>query len=50
MTARPHLLKKAPIPIGETSIGVQGKKCLELSKGLSKAIPNPPFVSASRSP
>jgi hypothetical protein len=29
-TASPHLLKKALTPIGETSIGVQGKKYLVL--------------------
>ena len=50
MTARPHLLKKALTPIGETTIGVQGKKCLVLSNGLNKAIPNPPLVNASKTP
>jgi len=50
ITTKPHLLKKPLIPIGETIIGVHGKKYLELSKGDNKAIPNPPFVKASRTP
>ncbi|MDI6889746.1 MAG: hypothetical protein QMC83_02235 [Thermodesulfovibrionales bacterium] len=50
ITIKPHLLKKPLIPIGETIIGVQGKKYLLLSKGKSKGIPRPPFVKASRIP
>ena len=50
MTAKPHLLKKALTPIGETSMGVHGKKNLVLSNGLNKAIPNPPLVNASSNP
>ena len=47
---KPQVLKKPLIPIGETMIGVHGKKYLALSKGDNKAIPNPPFVKASRTP
>jgi len=50
MTARPHLLKKNLTLIGETMIGVHGKKYLVVSKGASKGIPRPPFVKASRMP
>jgi len=31
MAAKPHLLKKALTPMGKAIIGVQAKKCLELS-------------------
>jgi hypothetical protein len=44
------LLKNALTPIGETSIGVHGKKYLVWSKGLNKATPSPPFVKASKIP
>jgi hypothetical protein len=50
MTVNPHLLKNALAPIGETSIGVHGKKYLVVSKGLKKAIPDPPLVNASKIP
>jgi len=50
ITSKPHLLKKPLIPIGDTIIGVHGKKYLVLSKGDSRAIPRPPFVKASRMP
>lgn len=50
ITIKPLLLKKALMPIGETFIGVQGKKYLVLSKGDNKAIPKPPLVKASRTP
>jgi len=49
-TDKPHVLRKPQIPTGETIMGVQGKKYLALSKGDNKAIPNPPFVKASRTP
>ena len=50
ITLKPHSLKNALIPIGETWIGVKGEKYLVLSKGDSSAIPNPPLVKASRTP
>ena len=50
ITNKPHGLKNPLIPIGETMIGVHGKKYLALSKGDNKAIPNPPLVNASRTP
>ncbi len=50
ITMKPHLLKKAKILIGETMIGLQGKKYLVLSKGEKNAIPKPPLVKASRIP
>jgi len=50
ITIRPQLLNRPLIPKGETVIGVQGKKYLVSSKGDNKAIPNPPFVKASRIP
>jgi len=50
ITAKPHLLKKGITPIGETTIGLQGKKYLVLSKGDKRAIPKPPFLKASRIP
>ncbi len=49
-TDQPHLLKKALTLIGETLMGVQGKKNRLFLKGDSKAIPNPPSVRASRMP
>jgi hypothetical protein len=36
--------------IGETWIGVQGKKYRSDENGEKKATPRPPFVSASRKP
>ena len=50
ITAQPHLLKKALMPIGETAMGVHGEKYLVLLKGERKAIPRPPLVKASRIP
>jgi len=50
ITAKPHLLKKDPTPIGETMIGLHGEKYLVLSKGNNRAIPKPPLVKASRIP
>lgn len=44
------MLKKNLILIGETMIGVHGKKYLVVSKGASKGIPRPPLVKASRMP
>jgi hypothetical protein len=50
ITVYPHWLKNALIPMGETVIGVHGKKYRLLLKGDSKAIPRPPLVNASRMP
>ena len=49
-TDNPYLEKKLEIPMGETSMGCQGKKYLEVSKGEKKAMPKPPEVSASSIP
>lgn len=49
-TRKPHLLKNALTPSGETIMGVQGKNTRRLSKGEKSAIPNPPSVKASRIP
>jgi len=49
-TDHPHLLKNALIPMGETAIGVKGKKYLSLLRGDNNAIPSPPLVKASRIP
>jgi hypothetical protein len=49
MTRVPHLEKKLATPIGDTSIGLQGKKCLSVLKGANRATPRPPFVSISSS-
>ena len=48
ITLAPHSLKKFPMPMGETFIGRQGKKYLELSKGEKNATPSPPLVRASK--
>ena len=37
-------------PIGDTGIGVQGKKKRSLVNGDNKAIPRPPSVNASNMP
>ena len=49
-TNQPRLLKNAPMLMGDTAIGVQGKKYRSLLKGENKAIPRPPLVKASRTP
>ena len=49
-TAQPLEVKKELILIGETWIGVHGKKYRSEEKGDKKAIPRPPFVRASRKP
>jgi hypothetical protein len=49
-TDHPRELKKDFMLIGETRIGVQGKKYRSDEKGDKKATPRPPFVSASRTP
>ena len=49
-TDHPRELKKGFILIGETWIGVQGKKYRFDEKGEKKATPRPPFVRASRRP
>jgi len=46
----PHSLKKFSTPIGDTFIGRQGRKYLELSQGEKKAQPRPPLVMASKTP
>ena len=50
MTAKPHLLKKASTPMGETTIGLHPKKNLLSLKGQSRATPKPPLVKASSTP
>src|SRR5687768_564281 len=49
ITRTPHSEKKLPMPIGDTSIGLHGKKYLSLLNGANRATPNPPFVSMSSS-
>ena len=49
-TNQPLLLKNAPMLMGDTAIGVQGKKYRSLLKGENKAIPRPPLVKASKIP
>ena len=49
-TAHPHELMKGFIPIGETWMGVQGRKYRFEENGEKKATPRPPFVSISRKP
>jgi len=50
ITIKPQLPMKAAMPIGETMMGLHGKKYLPLSKGDNKAMPRPPLVKASRTP
>jgi hypothetical protein len=50
ITAQALLLEKNRSPIGETSIGVQGKKYRVLLNGARNATPKPPLVKASRTP
>jgi hypothetical protein len=49
-TGQPPGVKKDLILIGETWIGVQGRKYRFEEKGDKKATPRPPFVRASRKP
>ena len=49
-TDHPRGPKKDLILIGETWIGVQGRKYRSGEKGEKKATPRPPFVRASRRP
>jgi hypothetical protein len=49
-TDQPLTVKKDLILIGETWIGVHGKKYRFEEKGDKKATPRPPFVRASRNP
>ncbi len=49
-TDHPRELKKDMILIGETWMGVQGKKYRFDENGEKKATPRPPFVRASRRP
>lgn len=48
-TATP-LIEKKFLPIGETSIGVIGKKNLSEEKGMNKPTPKPPLVNISKKP
>jgi hypothetical protein len=50
ITDHPRGPKKDWILIGETWMGVQGRKNLSEEKGARKATPLPPFVRASRKP
>ena len=50
MTFNPHMLKNLLAPIGDTCIGLKGKKYRALSKGDKKATPKPPVVRASNTP
>ena len=47
ITRSPHSLKKFLMPMGDTCMGLQSKKCRVLSQGAKKATPNPPVVMAS---
>src|SRR5205823_12240846 len=47
ITRIPHFEKKLATPIGDTSIGLHGKKYLSLLNGANSATPRPPFVSIS---
>ena len=46
----PQSLKNSPTPIGDTGIGLQGRKNRRNQKGEKKATPRPPSVIASRMP
>ena len=46
----PLTVKNRRIDIGDTRIGVHGRKYLVVSKGEKKATPSPPLVMESRSP
>jgi hypothetical protein len=48
-TRAPQSEKKLAILIGDTSMGLQGKKYRSLLNGENRATPNPPFVSISKS-
>lgn len=47
-TSNPLSEKNRDAPIGDTAIGLQGKKYLALSQGEKKATPKPPLVNASK--
>ena len=49
-TSAPRAVKKRERPIGETSIGRQGKKNRSCAKGARSATPRPPSVKASKIP
>ena len=49
-TDHPRGLKKDLTLIGETCIGLHGRKYRSEEKGEKKATPRPPFVRASRRP
>lgn len=49
ITAKPLSEKNLEAPIGETVIGLQGRKYLVSSHGEKKATPKPPLVIASNS-
>ncbi len=50
MTRSPRGVINPAADIGETGIGRQGRKYLELSNGAKNATPPPPLVIASKSP
>src|SRR6266404_6149875 len=47
ITAAPRPLKNRPKPIGDTWIGLHGRKYRVVSNGEKKATPKPPLVIAS---
>lgn len=49
-TLSPLAERKRDTPIGETSIGVSGRKYRSALKGQKNAIPRPPSVIASSTP
>ena len=46
----PHFEKNFSIPIGDTTISLNGKKNLELLNGMKNPTPLPPEVIASNNP
>ena len=50
ITLAPQSLTSALSPIGETMIGLQGKKYRVVSNGENKAMPRPPLVKVSSIP
>src|SRR5437762_13316238 len=50
ITTAPRPLKNLPTPIGDTWIGLHGKKYRVVSNGEKKATPKPPLVTPSSAP
>jgi len=50
ITFIPHSEKNFSIPIGDTTISLNGKKNLELLNGMKNPTPFPPEVMASKIP